>query len=341
MQLTRDNFQASLPALLHALKSCSFVSFDLEFSGLAQPRGPRQTPLDTTSRRFRSAFAATGQFFALQLGLSLFSQSAGVWSAHNVSIHLVPQEDEELRQFAIQPASIAFLAQNGFDFQKSFATGVGWLTVEREDKLLKELERGQIARDDILVTEERDKQFVESLRALLVSPASGSILLEGPDFQYPPELRDFAVMKPLNRFLRRLVFETVAREDPKVVVVGLGDRLALKRLGSEAEVAQFRAEELRKQKEAIQNRVGIRQLLDALTNMQIPMIGHNSLLDVLHLLHMSSSEVNDNLDQFKALGFESFLCFIVFSQETKKHSAKKIFWRNSRHQVLRTDSISS
>lgn len=259
MLLTRENFQSSLPAVIQLLKSCSFVSFDLEFSGLFHARGARQTPLDTTAQRFRSAHASTGDFFPLQLGLSIFSQSAESWIAQPISIHLIPTEDER-RSFAVLPSSISFLASNGFDFQKSFANGVGWLTVEREQQLLQELEKDRSGKDEIVVTEglfcfgwvtgfcissgaqERDLQFVESVRALLSAPASGSTLLETADFVHPPDFRDFLVMKPMNRFLRRLVFETVAREDPNVVVVGLGERfgerLALKRLGSADEVAR-------------------------------------------------------------------------------------------------------
>ncbi len=324
MHLTRENFDASLPKIASLLKTASFVAFDLEFSGLHASSAGRQTFVDTVRSRFSAALKSTGSFFPLQLGLAVFSEhQQGLWNVTPISIHVIPTEDEP-RDFAIQPSSIAYLAANGFNFQHSFGNGVGWLTLEKESSLMQQLEKGSESsvREDIVVTEERDKQFVTSILSLLKSPASGSALLETPEFfqqnDIEPSLRqDCLVLKPMNRFLKRLVYETVAREDALVVVVPIGDRLALKRLRSANEVEAFRAEQLQKQKDAIRSRAGmsflekkkkmnhmtqtgVRQVLDLIAVMGVPVIGHNSLLDLFYLLNMSH-KLSDDLDGFKSL----------------------------------------
>jgi poly(A)-specific ribonuclease len=325
MHLTRKNFDASFPEVEGLLKVCfcccewdlllrfsvlricscffnkkeqnaEFVAFDLEFSGLGKP-GARQSFLDSIPQRFKAAFESTGNFFPLQLGFAVFSKGDAGWQATPISVHVIPSQDD--RDFTIQASSIAYLAENGFDFQKSFALGVNWLSIEQEQKARKLIEEDRGGKDEIIVTEERDKKFVQSLKDLLVSPGSGSALLDA-EFVHPEGFRDFWILKPVNRFLRRVAFETVAREDPLVVAVAIDERLALKRFSTTAEVVAFRAAQVEKQRQELLSRVGARRVLDCIAKLNIPVVGHNSLLDVLYLIGMVS-KVSPDLEEFKTL----------------------------------------
>jgi DNA polymerase III epsilon subunit-like protein len=310
MKITRHNLDEQLPAIAAALRKAAFVAFDLEFTGLAQPTAVKQTFLDTVDQRFAAAYESTGGFFPLQLGLAVFEAAPEqhVWNVTPLSIYCMPAEDD--RTYMIQPQSIAYLASNSYDFQSSFAHGVGWLTVEQQARRELQLaERHNAKRgEEIVVSSDRDKEFVKAVTAMLLQPASGSPLLEQPGVAVPERFRSFFVMRPLgNRFLRRLVHETIARVAPNTVVVALPDeRMAFKALGSPQEVEQFQRQMQEEKREEIRRSAGVRRVLDLIAELRVPVVGHNSLLDMLHVLRICSSNVNDNLTEFKKLAVGRF-----------------------------------
>ncbi len=305
MEITRHNLEEQMPAIAAALRRAAFVAFDLEFTGLAPPSAVKQTFLDTVDQRFAAAYESTGGFFPLQLGLAVFEATPHqhVWNVTPLSIFCMPAEDD--RTYTVQPGSIAYLASNGFNFQNSFAHGVGWLTVEQQAKREQQVAERQNAKrgEEIVVTSERDKEFVRSVVAMVTQPASGSPLLEQPGVAaVPDKFRSFHVLRPLNGFLRRLVHETIAREAPHTVCVALPDeRLAFKALGSPQEVEQFQRQMAEDRREDIRRSAGVRRVLDLVAELRVPLVGHNSLLDMLHVLRICSSNVNDNLVEFKKL----------------------------------------
>ncbi len=245
-----------------------------------------------------------------------------------LSIFLMPSSDD--RTYAVQPSSIAYLVRNNFDFAKPFNQGVGWLTVEqqakREQAVMERAGNGEDRKDDIVVTNEKDKEFCRNLVSLVTlpptTPGPGIVLLETPDYAIPDKYTTFHILKPVNRYLRRVAYETLARESPNTVCVTLSDeRLAIKTLASAEHVALFKAEQTAEQLAQIKRAAGARQILDLVAESGVPVVGHNTLLDVLHVLRMCSSNVTGNLDQFKALTMTHFPGGIVDT----KYVAKNLF----------------
>ena len=77
MELTRENFSATLPQVLRDIAEADFCSFDCEFTGLAASQGRAQTSCDTPSVRYAHARHSASRFALLQIGLCTFRQTGG------------------------------------------------------------------------------------------------------------------------------------------------------------------------------------------------------------------------------------------------------------------------
>lgn len=118
LQVTRSNFAAALPAVKAALQDCQFFSFDCEMTGLFL-QGQEDYVVDDVADRYAKTAAAAEQFLVLQFGLSAFMWTVGSYEVRSFNFHLfpMPYEDVDVR-FMSQASSLAFLASQGFDFNK-------------------------------------------------------------------------------------------------------------------------------------------------------------------------------------------------------------------------------
>lgn len=153
LQVTRQNFRQALQVVREALAECQFFAFDCEMTGLTL-EGQEDKLIDDVFDRHERTVAAASQFIITQFGLSAFiwcptssgsssrgggasssssssgsgeRQAAGVqdgnaggtYEARTFNFYLFPSPrgDFDLR-FSCQASSLAFLASQGFDFNK-------------------------------------------------------------------------------------------------------------------------------------------------------------------------------------------------------------------------------
>lgn len=110
LQVTRDNFRATLPRLQDLLtQGCArFCSFDLEFTGLSMG-GSRESQLDSMQDRYMRARDAARNFLVTQFGISIFCWEEEGYKAHTYSFHTFPQPFADAqydRRFACQVISL-------------------------------------------------------------------------------------------------------------------------------------------------------------------------------------------------------------------------------------------
>jgi hypothetical protein len=131
LQVTRSNFTAVLPAVRQALQDCHFFAFDCEMTGLFL-QGQDDYVVDDVTDRYVKAAAAAEQFLVVQFGLSAFvwQPESNSYNVRSFNFHLFPSPQEDVdSRFLCQASSLAFLASQGFDFNKvrGLVAGIGCL----------------------------------------------------------------------------------------------------------------------------------------------------------------------------------------------------------------------
>jgi len=207
----KENLSEKLPSLLSDIQSCSFLAVDCELSGLGDRKKLNAGAID---ERYRNTCLVAKTRSIISLGLSMFklvpkseenANSCSSWDYAVKSYNLLVLCSED---YIVEPGSLQFLVQHGFDFSAQYALGIGY-------------NRGNDSEDE----KERTKQSLRQIFSEIVKAGKPLVLHNGLIdliFMYhnlwtalPPKLdtfiSDVSQMFPAGVYDTKYVADYVAR----------------------------------------------------------------------------------------------------------------------------------
>ncbi|KAI8055826.1 CAF1 family ribonuclease-domain-containing protein [Syncephalis plumigaleata] len=351
MNVDSSNFNDALALLESAVAEADFVAIDCELTGL-QPPGYALSVNDTETIRYEKIRQASNAYRVIQLGVCVFSTKYTDSNSNNDSSNsnnnasskttptstgkrqkvmaqpfnfcVFPKESSEFGReecnFMADASSLRFLASHGFDFNQLVEKGIPYWNHRQEsdamEKFSSNMQKSDIKEDS--ENAEFIRQTTETIDNWLQSSTDRTLELDAS-----------------NSYLRRLVYQIVRNKyNGFLVAKGNGRQVQVKRLTE-------------KEKETLSKNASKAVLIDIMNASQIvrilakyrkPMVGHNCLLDLGHVMQHFWDDLPKSMERWKYMAYELTTHVIDTKYMVHNHPALNMITNSSLEQLTQITS---
>ncbi|KAJ8797162.1 hypothetical protein J1605_017390 [Eschrichtius robustus] len=277
------------------------AGLDIEFTGLrSNLSGPQQISLfDLPSEWYLKTRQSVQQFTICQIGelnlqlflirLSVFSSIEGEsnkYVAHSCNFFLFPTTFGILdSEFSFQASSVQFLNQYGFDYNKFLKNGIPYMNEEQEKKI-----KHNILTGNWRVRSSLDK---DQIKVVIDEVTRWLDLAEEGDWMTLPGITGFQAFE-VQLLLRKAL--------PDIWTVMKDEGVTVKKVSKQhrwyLENTSCDRESCWKEKILLSAR-GFSVFFQMLVKAQKPLVGHNMMMDLLHLHEKFFRPLPESYDEFK------------------------------------------
>ncbi|XP_069484936.1 poly(A)-specific ribonuclease PNLDC1 isoform X2 [Ambystoma mexicanum] len=270
MDVLQDQWKEMLPVIEGLIRGCDFLALDMEFTGL-HSLAPGQQPslFDCASDWYKKARRSVQTFSVCQIGLSTFcKQDCNRFVAHSFNFYLFPTTFARMdSEFSIQMSSAVFLSGFGFDFNKFLKEGIPYMNEEQEARFLYDYRQGNWRVHSVL---EKDslKKAIEQVTSWVTSASIG----------------DTIILQDIKGFQQYNVQLVLRQALPDVWTMPLGDEVIVQKVLPRQRWQMERNNLNQCSKEQVLiSALGFTIIFRAIVAAKKPLVGHNMLMDLLHL----------------------------------------------------------
>ncbi|XP_075558259.1 poly(A)-specific ribonuclease PARN-like isoform X1 [Dermacentor variabilis] len=340
MEVTAKNFQEQFGQLKAAVENASFVAVDCEFTGLHLDRSThaydtpeeRYRKLRETSLDFLVVQVGVCTF--------QYDKEKHGYNYKAFNFYVCPKQTVKGapdRMFQCQASSLQFLSQHGFDFNKLFSQGVSYLKAEEAAQLRESLSErhtlqlreigspnngpAKMSKVDIpkdsqgFVDEVLDKvqEFLDSTSDVEMDEDVGNTSKDSAKDSGENSAKNSAKdsrvlhLSECSSFRRKLIYQEVyARFGSKVQLNTEADsegmvHIAVRIAGSPEEQRARLELKHKKEREDLELAHGFSRVLELLASSGKLIVGHNMLLDIMHLLSQFIDDLPKDYNEFKSM----------------------------------------
>ncbi|KAM9019194.1 poly(A)-specific ribonuclease PNLDC1 isoform 4-T4 [Ara ararauna] len=288
MEVGAADFERSLPSLRGRVRRAVFLAFDMEFTGLysASLQNDKLSLFDSPMERYLKAKQSVQHFTVTQLGLAIFSnESSNKYVVHSYNFFLFPSTwgvtDVE---FTLSASSIQFLSHYGFDYNKFLKDGIPYMNEAQEKILHQYLLEGSRKVSSALDRDALKKAIDEVTCWIAAAEEEETMILQ--------DLSGYQVLEVqlvLRHALRNVWTQPLGIKKVMVKKVSPQRRRLLENSPDDC-----------CQKELIlRSARGFTNLFQILVQAKKPLVGHNMLMDLMHLHDKFYKPLPESYEEFK------------------------------------------
>ncbi|KFO89536.1 Poly(A)-specific ribonuclease PARN-like domain-containing protein 1, partial [Buceros rhinoceros silvestris] len=261
---------------------------DMEFTGLHStfPQNNEPSLFDSPANRYLKARWSVQHFTVTQLGLAIFSnENSNKYVVHSYNFFLCPStlgvKDVE---FSLSASSIQFLSHYGFDYNKFLKDGIPYMNEVQEKTLRQHLLLGSWKVRSALDRDVLKKAIDEVTCWIATAEEEETMILHDLS-----DCQMFAVQLVLRQALQNVWTQPLGDKKVMVQKVSPQHRWLLENSCYDSCQKEF----------ILLSARGFTDLFQTLIKAKKPLVGHNMLMDLMHLHEKFYKPLPESYEEFK------------------------------------------